>query len=122
MDGRRNEFFFVHARYHPEELVQIINLLFQSVSGKYRTTVPILHQLPFFFGNVIVAGLAYWLRDWRKLNITLAFLSSFAISYWFIITESPRWLLATGKADEAYGNTHLLVFKLKFINSLFPIR
>ncbi|XP_030027849.2 organic cation transporter protein [Manduca sexta] len=73
----------------------------EVVSGKYRTTVPVLYQLPFGLGNAIMAGLAYWLRDWRKLEFTLATLSSLFIFYWFWIPESPRWLLATGQIEKA---------------------
>lgn len=76
---------------------------FQSVSGKYRTTIPILYQLPFCLGNTVMAGLAYWLRDWRKLEFGLATLSALFIFYWFTIPESPRWLLAMGHTEKALG-------------------
>ncbi|KAJ0183349.1 hypothetical protein K1T71_001325 [Dendrolimus kikuchii] len=76
-------------------------LCMESVSGKYRTTVPVIYQLPFGLGYAVMAGLAYWLRDWRKLEFALASLSSLFILYWFWIPESPRWLLATGQTEKA---------------------
>lgn len=60
--------------------------------------------MPFGFGNAIMAGLAYWLRDWRKLEFALGALSSLFILYWFWVPESPRWLLATGQTEKAAGN------------------
>ncbi|KAJ8716716.1 hypothetical protein PYW07_003343 [Mythimna separata] len=76
-------------------------LCMEVVSGKWRTLIPVIYQLPFGLGNAVMAGLAYWLRDWRKLEFALGFCSSIYILYWFWIPESPRWLLATGKTEEA---------------------
>lgn len=75
----------------------------QIVSGKYRTTIPVLYQLPFGLGNTVMAGLAYWLRDWRKLEFGLATISAVFILYWFTVPESPKWLIATGQTDKALG-------------------
>ncbi|XP_053604285.1 organic cation transporter protein-like isoform X2 [Plodia interpunctella] len=73
----------------------------EVVSGKWRTTIPILYQLPFGLGSAVMALLAYWLRDWRKLEFALASISSLFLLYWFWIPESPRWLLATGQTQKA---------------------
>lgn len=74
------------------------------MSGKWRTTIPVVYQLPFGLGSAVMAGLAHWLRDWRKLEMALAVLSSMYIIYWFWIPESPRWLIATGRTEQALGN------------------
>ncbi|XP_045450003.1 organic cation transporter protein-like [Melitaea cinxia] len=73
----------------------------EVVGGKWRTIMPIVYQLPFGFGNTIMAGLAFWLRDWRKLEFALATLSSIYLLYWHLVPESPRWLLATGQNKKA---------------------
>lgn len=80
------------------------------VGGKYRTTIPVIYQLPFGLGNAVMAGLAYWLRDWRKLEFALAALSSLFILYWFWVPESPRWLIATGQTDEVLGDVPSYTF------------
>lgn len=74
------------------------------VSGKWRTIIPVLHQLPFGLGNAVMAGLANWLRDWRKLELALGCFTSSFILFWFWIPESPRWLIASGQMDKALGN------------------
>ncbi|XP_026318869.1 organic cation transporter protein-like isoform X2 [Hyposmocoma kahamanoa] len=76
-------------------------LCMETVSGKWRMTVPVLYQLPFGLGNTVMAFLAYWLRDWRKLEFGLATCSSLYILYWFCIPESPRWLIANGQINQA---------------------
>ncbi|CAK1555155.1 unnamed protein product [Leptosia nina] len=73
----------------------------EVVSGKWRTVIPILYQSPFGIGNTILAGLAYFLRDWRHLEFSLGVLSSLFLLYHYLIEESPRWLLATGQTEKA---------------------
>ncbi|KAG5876528.1 hypothetical protein JTB14_033724 [Gonioctena quinquepunctata] len=75
----------------------------EIVGGKWRTVIPILYHIPFGFGNTIMAGLAYLLRDWRQLHLALSMLSSSYVAYAWCIPESPRWLLATGRKEEAIG-------------------
>ncbi|XP_045769431.1 organic cation transporter protein-like isoform X2 [Maniola jurtina] len=76
------------------------------VGGKWRTIIPILYQLPFGLGNTVMAILAYWLRDWRKLEFALATLSSFYMFYWVFIPESPKWLIATAQNEKALEVLH----------------
>ncbi|KAI5639473.1 sugar transporter domain-containing protein [Phthorimaea operculella] len=81
-------------------------LCMESVSGKWRTIIPVIYQLPFGLGNTVMAVLAYYLRDWRKLEFALAGLSSLYIFYWLWIPESPRWLIADGQTEEAVDELH----------------
>ncbi|XP_071445792.1 organic cation transporter protein-like [Hetaerina americana] len=73
----------------------------EIVGGWWRTAIPILYQIPFGMGNCSMAGLAYYLRHWRHLQITLGMLSALFISYWWVIPESPRWLLSVGRRKQA---------------------
>nr|CAI5864559.1 unnamed protein product [Callosobruchus analis] len=73
----------------------------EVVGGKWRTIVPILYQIPFGLGNSIMAGVAYFVRDWRYFHFTLSVLSCLYISYIWYIPESPRWLIAVGRKEEA---------------------
>lgn len=75
-------------------------------------TVPVLYQLPYGLGNTVMAFLANWLRDWRKLEFGLATCSSLYILYWFCIPESPRWLIANGQIDKAVGKFLLYVGRM----------
>lgn len=48
-----------------------------------------------------LAGLAFWFRHWQQLQIAITLPSIVLLSYWWIVPESPRWLLAMGKQREA---------------------
>lgn len=52
--------------------LRLINLSVSEVEWiptKERTLVGTLTSFFFTFGQMILAGLAYWLRDWRKLQL-----------------------------------------------------
>lgn len=53
----------------------------EVVGGKWRTIVPILYQVPFGFGNSLMAGLAYCIRDWRWFHFSLSLLASLFMLY-----------------------------------------
>uniref|UniRef100_A0A7N9AR73 Solute carrier family 22 member 6 n=1 Tax=Mastacembelus armatus TaxID=205130 RepID=A0A7N9AR73_9TELE len=76
------------------------------IPTKERTIVGTLTSFFFTFGQMILAGLAYWLRDWRKLQVVTCapqFLF-FAYSWWY--SESARWLVLNRRSDEALKSLH----------------
>lgn len=52
-------------------------------------------------GIMMLAGVTYLIRDWVTMGLvtSVPFLSYFI--YYFVMPESPRWLLAKGKLEEA---------------------
>lgn len=49
----------------------------------------------------MLAIVAYFVRDWRYLTLATSVPFILYYFYWFILPESPRWLLAKGRFDEA---------------------
>ena len=45
--------------------------------------------------------LAFWLRSWWKLQLAFAFISLALVLYYFLVPESPRWLLENHKSSKA---------------------
>lgn len=76
-------------------------LVMELVGPSHRTALGLLYQIPFNFGHLSLAGLAYLLRDWRHLQLAISLPSLLLLTYQFILPESPRWLLATGKTENA---------------------
>ncbi|GFO41936.1 solute carrier family 22 member 15-like [Plakobranchus ocellatus] len=52
-------------------------------------------------GLMTLALWAYFIRDWRKLNIAMSCSSIVLLALWWLIDESPRWLLIKGHFKEA---------------------
>jgi len=69
----------------------------EIVGTKWRAAITVLYQIPFSLGHMSLAGLAFWFRHWQHLQISITLPSIVLLSYWWIVPESPRWLLATGK-------------------------
>ena len=51
-----------------------------------------------------MTSLAFWLRSWWKLQISFAVLSLPLLLFYFLVPESPRWLIGKGRAKEAKLN------------------
>ena len=49
---------------------------------------------------LVLVGLSYLLRDWRDLQLAFTLTSLLPLSF-LALQESPRWLLAKGKHQEA---------------------
>merc|ERR1719365_558250 len=67
----------------------------------YRTGAGMVICLFFAVALMILAGLSYIFNSWFQLAIVTSVPFTLLFSYWFFVPESPRWLLSTGRIDEA---------------------
>jgi len=49
----------------------------------------------------LMCFIVYMMRDWRYLQLTIAFLGAFSLITWFFTHESVRWLAQNNKKEEA---------------------
>ncbi|KAK1875947.1 Solute carrier family 22 member 6 [Dissostichus eleginoides] len=73
---------------------------------KQRTLVGTLTSFFFTFGQMILAGLAYWLRDWRKLQLVVCLPQFLFFSYAWWFSESARWLVLNRRSEDALKSLH----------------
>ena len=73
----------------------------EYVGAKYTMFVGIAIHIPFPLGELLLGIEAYYIRDWYTLHLVAYTPVLILLSLWFFIPESPRWLLATGKIEEA---------------------
>uniref|UniRef100_A0A1A8S8Y5 Solute carrier family 22 member 6 n=3 Tax=Nothobranchius TaxID=28779 RepID=A0A1A8S8Y5_9TELE len=83
-----------------------VSLKVEWIPTKSRTLVGTLTSFFFTFGQMFLAGVAYWLRDWRKLQVFVCaphFLF-FTYSWWY--SESARWLVLNRQSEDALKSLH----------------
>lgn len=80
----------------------------EVVGPDYRSFVTVMTCTFYTFGIMMLAGVTYLVRDWVQMCLytSVPFLLFFL--YVFIMPESPRWLLAKGKMEEALNTLEIM--------------
>ncbi|XP_051532863.1 solute carrier family 22 member 6 [Myxocyprinus asiaticus] len=80
------------------------SLIVEWIPTRVRTVVGTGTGYCYTTGQLILAALAYCIRDWRWLTlaVSLPFYVSFLYSWWFL--ESARWLVLNKKSEQAVKN------------------
>ena len=74
----------------------------ELVGPKWKTVVGNLVEIPFALGEALIGLVALaGVRDWKTLQIVLSVPVYSLLLLYFILPESPRWLIATGRYDAA---------------------
>ncbi|KAJ9582501.1 hypothetical protein L9F63_003194 [Diploptera punctata] len=73
----------------------------EILGGWWRMAISVLFHIPFSMGHSLMAAVAYYARDWQTFQLAISLPSIFLICYWWVLPESPRWLLAVGRDEEA---------------------
>lgn len=73
-----------------------------ELSGKsFRPYMTGLIELSYILSYFTLPMIAYFLRDWRHLQWATSLPWVFVIFYYFLVPESPRWLITMGQKDKA---------------------
>lgn len=76
-------------------------VLFSEIIGvHWRSPIGILFQVPFTLGHLSLSAFAYFIKDWRYFQVAISLPAIFLVYYYWVLPESPRWLLAVGKTEE----------------------
>ncbi|XP_064606001.1 organic cation transporter protein-like [Liolophura sinensis] len=75
----------------------------ELVAPSKRVWTGIIIEVFYTFGEMLLAGVAYFVRDWRYLQMAISLPAILFLPYWWIIPESPRWLLTKGRRKQAYA-------------------
>merc|ERR1712123_132247 len=75
--------------------------MLEFVGGKWNTIIGGGVEYIWVFGWLSLGGLAYVLRDWRDLMLYSSIPSILSFVLYWLVPESPRWLLSMGRIEEA---------------------
>ncbi|EDV44241.1 uncharacterized protein Dana_GF16119 [Drosophila ananassae] len=76
----------------------------EMVGPAKRLYAGIFVMMFFSVGFMLTAAFAYFVHDWRWLQIALTLPGLLFMCYYWIIPESARWLLSKGRKDCAIAN------------------
>lgn len=83
-------------------LFQIPFILCLEVMGPaYRTGAGMMLCTFFAVALMILSILSYFFNSWFHLALITSLPFTILFGYWWFVPESPRWLLSTGRIDEA---------------------
>ncbi|XP_026748981.2 organic cation transporter protein-like isoform X1 [Galleria mellonella] len=73
----------------------------EIVGGKWVTIAGVCNFFPLPLAYIIVSLVSLVLPNWRDLTLSLSIPGCALLVLWFILPESPRWLLSMGRTQEA---------------------
>jgi len=76
-------------------------LAVEHVGFKYTMLIGIAIEIPFAIGEIILGIEAYFIRDWTTLQIVAYLPLLVCLSLYWLVPESPRWLIGAGQIEEA---------------------
>ncbi|XP_032431458.1 solute carrier family 22 member 5-like isoform X2 [Xiphophorus hellerii] len=91
---------FTFAQVFSTSWTMFVILLFFNGLGQISNFVAAL-VLGFSVGYILLPVVAYFLRDWKSLLMALSLPCLAYIPLWWLLPESPRWLLSRGRVKEA---------------------
>ncbi|CAH2268513.1 solute carrier family 22 member 12-like [Pararge aegeria] len=76
-------------------------IIMETVGIKYREICGCLFQIPFIMGHITIPIFAYYYRSWNTYSLAMAVPPLIYLGYFFVLSESPRWLVSVGKVEQA---------------------
>ncbi|KAL8184143.1 UNVERIFIED_CONTAM: hypothetical protein K2H54_007588 [Gekko kuhli] len=81
--------------------LSIACLIVEWIPTQYRTITIACTGFGYTLGQILLAGLAYGIPDWRMLQLAVSVPFFFFLLYSWWFAESARWLLLAGKSGTA---------------------
>ncbi|XP_046583400.1 organic cation transporter protein-like [Haliotis rubra] len=76
-------------------------IVMELVGPAKRTLGGMIIQSFWAVGLFIVGALAYFIRDWHHLQLAISVPAVVLLGLYWLVPESPRWLLSRGREQEA---------------------
>ena len=75
--------------------------MMEILSGTWKTFYGCAPHLNYAVGGLLVAAVAYCVPEWRQMQLIFNIPLVLMLAIYWILPESPRWLLTHGHTDKA---------------------
>ncbi|RUS86167.1 hypothetical protein EGW08_006061 [Elysia chlorotica] len=93
--------YFCQGAAHTGAFLVAYTLATEMVGPRYRVIAGFVSQSFYSIGFMTLAGMAYFIREWRYLEIAITLPTVLFGLYWWVLPESIRWLISRGRDAEA---------------------
>ncbi|KAG0720830.1 Organic cation transporter protein [Chionoecetes opilio] len=76
-------------------------IIMETVGSEGRTVMGMMYQCFFAVGFMLLPAIAYFVNDWRSLQLWISIPSVLMLLYYWFLPESPRWLMLQGRYEDA---------------------
>ncbi|KAM3964968.1 organic cation transporter protein [Aphomia sociella] len=76
-------------------------IVMEFVGTQYRDVISALYQVPFNMGHMLLPVFGYFFRDFSDFQLSISLPTIILLCYFFLIPDTPRWLIAVKRTDEA---------------------
>ncbi|XP_047525196.1 organic cation transporter protein-like [Pieris napi] len=76
-------------------------ILMESVGSQYRDVISALYHVPFNMGHMLLPVFGYFRRSYDKFQLAITIPNVVLLSFFILVTDTPRWLIAMKRTDEA---------------------
>eukprot|EP00057_Strongylocentrotus_purpuratus_P005121 XP_003730263.1 PREDICTED: solute carrier family 22 member 15-like [Strongylocentrotus purpuratus] len=87
-------------------ILSVFVLQTENLSSHHRALSATCCPSTFALGVMLYALMAYFIRDWRNLLLLSSLPVGAYLLIYFVIPESPRWLISKGRISEAEDILH----------------
>ncbi|XP_021181745.1 organic cation transporter-like protein [Helicoverpa armigera] len=82
-------------------MVTTFVIVMEFVGTHHRPVISALYQVPFNMGHMLLPVFAYFNRDYKDFQLAISVPVVILLSYFCLAPESPRWLLAVKRNEQA---------------------
>ncbi|XP_047990625.1 organic cation transporter-like protein [Leguminivora glycinivorella] len=76
-------------------------IVMEFVGTQYRDVISALYQVPFNMGHMLLPVFGYFFRDYSNFQLAISIPTIILLSYFCLVPETPRWLIAVKRTEEA---------------------